>query len=106
MLTYVRSSVSKETFSESEPASYDIIMTATAISMATKVAYDLSQALERPSVRGKFLFVSDRKFYVKGATYGTFRPDGNGDQFPETQVAERDLQLMAANGINAVRTYT
>src|SRR5207237_7925034 len=32
----------------------------------------------RPQVRGKFLFVGDEKFYVKGVTYGAFQPDANG----------------------------
>jgi hypothetical protein len=29
---------------------------------------------QRPSVRGKFFFVGNEKLYVRGATYGTFRP--------------------------------
>ena len=33
----------------------------------------------RPTVRGKFLFVGEEKFFVRGVTYGTFRPDANGD---------------------------
>src|SRR5690349_9809669 len=75
---------------------------------ATKVANDFSPRplSAKPSVRGKFLFVGEQKLYVKGVTYGTFRPDGDGDQFPDADVVEHDLQLMAANGINAVRTYT
>src|SRR6185369_9641188 len=60
----------------------------------------------RPCVRGKFIFVGDEKFYVRGVTYGTFRPDPAGHEFPTPEVVERDFSLMAANGINAVRTYT
>src|SRR6266851_3321508 len=60
----------------------------------------------RPSVRGKFIFVGEEKFYVRGVTYGTFRPDENGDEFPAPRMMERDFALMAENGINAVRTYT
>src|SRR3989475_12613944 len=60
----------------------------------------------RPSVRGKFLFVGDEKLYVRGVTYGTFRPRADGSEVPEPDVAERDFALMAANGINAVRTYS
>src|SRR5881397_101185 len=60
----------------------------------------------RPCVRGKFIFVGDEKLYVRGVTYGTFRPDGNGDEFPAPELVERDFSLMAANGFNAVRTYT
>jgi GT2 family glycosyltransferase len=60
----------------------------------------------RPSVRGKFLFVGDEKFYVRGATYGTFSPDADGHQYPEPAVVERDFAQMVANNLNAVRTYT
>jgi O-antigen biosynthesis protein len=60
----------------------------------------------RPVARGKFLFVGDRKLYVCGVTYGTFRPDANGDEFPPPDTVARDFQLMRANGVNALRTYT
>ncbi len=60
----------------------------------------------RPNVKGKFLFVGDRKLYIKGVTYGTFRPDTHGSQFPDPETVENDFRLMAACGINAVRTYT
>jgi O-antigen biosynthesis protein len=46
------------------------------------------------------------KFYVRGVTYGTFRPGADGDHYPEPDVVERDFARMAANGLNAVRTYT
>lgn len=57
-------------------------------------------------IRGKFLYSGEEKFYVKGVTYGTFKPDSNGSQFPESHVIEQDFAMMAAHGINAVRTYT
>src|SRR5437870_2230719 len=60
----------------------------------------------RPSVRGKFLFVGDEKLYVRGVTYGTFRPRADASEVPEPDVVERDFALMAQNGINAVRTYS
>jgi glycosyltransferase involved in cell wall biosynthesis len=56
--------------------------------------------------RGKFLYLGDEKFYVRGVTYGTFRADAAGDEYPPPATVCRDLMLMAANGINAVRTYT
>ena len=60
----------------------------------------------RPVVDGKFLAVAGRRLWVRGATYGTFAPGPDGEQFgPEWQV-ESDFEAMAANGINAVRTYT
>ena len=60
----------------------------------------------RPCAKGKFLFVGDHKFLVRGVTYGTFRPDDAGHQYGSSDVAERDFALMTANGINAIRTYT
>src|SRR5438445_9370139 len=60
----------------------------------------------RPRVRGKFLFLGDEKFYVRGVTYGTFRPRAEGSEVPAPEVVERDFALMAANGINAFRTYS
>jgi GT2 family glycosyltransferase len=60
---------------------------------------------ERPQVRGKFIFVGDEKLYVRGVTYGTFRPGENGDEFDRDWV-EQDFAAMASAGINALRTYT
>ena len=60
----------------------------------------------RPVVRGKFLWADGQKLFVKGATYGTFRPDQNGAMFPSPEVVARDFEEMAANGLNSVRTYT
>jgi O-antigen biosynthesis protein len=60
----------------------------------------------RPQAHGKFLFVGNEKLYVRGVTYGTFRPDGRGDEFPDPSRVDADFALMAAHGVNAVRTYT
>jgi cellulose synthase/poly-beta-1,6-N-acetylglucosamine synthase-like glycosyltransferase len=59
--------------------------------------------LQRPRVGGKFLFVGNDKFWVRGVTYGAFRPDPKGREYHDATVLERDFSLMAANGINAVR---
>src|SRR5213593_4464906 len=60
-------------------------------------------ALPRPHVRGKFVFTGDAKFYVRGVSYGAFRPDASGHEFHALDVIERDFIQMAANGINTVR---
>jgi GT2 family glycosyltransferase len=60
----------------------------------------------RPVVRGKFLHLGDRKLYVRGVTYGTFRADAADHEYPPPITVGRDFALMRANGINAVRTYT
>ncbi len=57
----------------------------------------------RPRVRGKFLFVGDSKLYVRGVTYGAFRPDEHGNEYHDLEVIERDFAQMAALGINVVR---
>jgi len=57
----------------------------------------------RTHVRGKFLFTGDEKFYVRGVTYGAFRPDASGHEYHDQDVIERDFAQMAANGINSVR---
>jgi beta-galactosidase/beta-glucuronidase len=60
----------------------------------------------RPSVKGKFIFVGDEKLYVRGVTYGPFRPAKDGSEYHCPEAVERDFAVMAENGINAVRTYT
>lgn len=60
----------------------------------------------RPRVCGKFVFLEDQKFYIRGVTYGTFRPREDGSEYPDPQVVEKDFAMMSANGVNAVRTYT
>ncbi len=61
-----------------------------------------------PRVRahGKFFFAGDEKLYLKGVTYGPFRPDGAGEMYGARETASRDLARMAENGINTIRTYT
>jgi glycosyltransferase involved in cell wall biosynthesis len=61
---------------------------------------------ERVYVKGKFLFIRNEKFYIKGVTYGTFKPQADGTQYPEPTVIEQDFRLMADQGINCLRIYT
>src|SRR6266542_4172475 len=62
--------------------------------------------VDRPQVRGKFLYAENEKLFLRGVTYGTFRPDDRGDEFPSADVVDRDFEAMQANGVNTVRTYT
>jgi O-antigen biosynthesis protein len=59
----------------------------------------------RPRAHGKFIDVGDSRLWVRGVTYGSFRPSSDGTHFPEQDVVERDFAAMAAVGFNAVRTY-
>ncbi len=66
----------------------------------------ISRAASRPTVRGKFLFAGDEKLYIRGVTYGPFRPNEQGCEYPGPEGVARDFAQIAANGMNAVRTYT
>jgi GT2 family glycosyltransferase len=62
-----------------------------------------SRCGHRPRTEGKFLFAGDRKLYVRGVTYGAFRPDSSGREYTELDRIDHDFAQMAANGFNAVR---
>ena len=57
----------------------------------------------RPRVGGKFLSVGGEKLYVRGVTYGAFRPDAAGNEYTNADVIERDFAQMTAAGVNVVR---
>ena len=58
----------------------------------------------RPSAPGKFLYVGDTKLWVRGVTYGTFRPTAGGILYLPPTMVRRDFAQIAAAGFNAVRT--
>ena len=64
------------------------------------------RTLGRPQVRGKFLFLGEEKLWVRGVTYGTFRPDESGANYPSPDVVERDFAAITMAGLNALRLYT
>lgn len=53
----------------------------------------------------KFFFEGDRKFFVKGVTYGPFKPDAEGHYLGPRDQVERDLAQMRDVGLNVVRIY-
>ena len=53
----------------------------------------------------KFFFEGDRKFFVKGVTYGPFKPDAEGNYLGRPEQVEKDLALMREVGFNLIRTY-
>ena len=61
------------------------------------------RSCSRPHVQGKFIFAGEEKLYIRGATYGAFRPNEDGDEFYRLDLIERDFAAMAANGMTAVR---
>lgn len=56
-------------------------------------------------VRAKFFFEGDKKFFIKGVTYGPFAPDANGEYFGTPESVAKDLDLMVEAGVNLVRIY-
>ena len=61
--------------------------------------------MERPVVRGKFLYVGEGKFWVRGVSYGTFLVDEEGNEQLAPEVVERDFSRIAENGFNVVRVH-
>lgn len=53
----------------------------------------------------KFFFEGDRKFFVKGVTYGPFKPDADGNYLGKPEQVDVDLALMREAGLNLVRIY-
>jgi O-antigen biosynthesis protein len=53
----------------------------------------------------KFFFEGDRKFFVKGVTYGPFKPDAEGNYLGRPEQVDVDLALMQQMGLNVVRIY-
>ncbi len=53
----------------------------------------------------KFFFEGDRKFFVKGVTYGPFKPDANGNYLGRPEQVDVDLAIMRQIGLNIVRIY-
>jgi GT2 family glycosyltransferase len=63
-------------------------------------------ATGRPRIAGKFFTIDKRKFYIKGVTYGPFRPNAEGCEYHDPARVERDFAAMAQDGLNTVRVYT
>jgi hypothetical protein len=65
----------------------------------------LASISARPSALGKFIYEGTSKLWIRGITYGAFRPNPNqkGEEYWDIKTIERDFAQMAANGLNAVR---
>ena len=64
-----------------------------------------STATSRIRPVAKFFFDGDRKFFVKGVTYGPFKPDAHGNYLGKPEQVDIDLALMREGGLNLVRIY-
>src|SRR5438270_12588007 len=76
------------------------------VQTAIEVLAQRSQVTDRPHVRGKFLYVGEEKFWVRGISYGTFQIDENGEERLRREIVDRDFAQMADNGFNVVRVHT
>lgn len=73
---------------------------------ARTTAASVHPSLLRPRAEGKFLWLGQEKFFVRGVTYGAFPPNARGHQFPDPAQVDKDFALMQEAGINSVLTYT
>jgi len=62
-----------------------------------------SETHEKIEIKGKFFYKGDQKFYVRGVTYGAFKPNEKKQEYTDLAQIDRDFAMMAANGINTVR---
>ncbi len=53
----------------------------------------------------KFFFEGDRKFFVKGVTYGPFKPEADSHYLGSPERLGRDLAQMREAGLNLLRIY-
>lgn len=61
---------------------------------------------QRVVAAGKFLQLADgTPHYMRGVTYGPFKPNSRGEPFPEDDQLAADLRHIAALGFNTVRLY-
>ena len=56
-----------------------------------------AEVSKKINVRGKFLICGEEKFYMKGVTYGTFKPGDDDLQFPVAEMVEKDFAAHLRN---------
>src|SRR5688572_24212956 len=62
-------------------------------------------AQARVRIDGRLFRIGDADWYLKGLTYGPFRPNSAGEHIPEPHRAFADLANMRSLGCNAIRLY-
>ena len=61
---------------------------------------------EKVTVRGKFFYHGNRRFTIKGVTYGPFAPEPDGSEYHTPERVNADFAMMREHGFNTVRLYT
>ncbi len=64
-----------------------------------------ASTLDPIRIRAKFFFEGNRKWFLKGVTYGPFKPNADGDLTATPEQAARDFALMRDLGVNLIRVY-
>ncbi len=76
------------------------------ILMDVSTSLDMTTAAnQRIRPAAKFFLEGDKKFFVKGVTYGPFKPDAEGNYLGRPEQVDVDLALMRQVGLNVVRIY-
>ena len=57
------------------------------------------------TVRAKFFFEGEQPWFLRGVTYGPFRPNADGEFMSTPEQARRDFAMMRDMGINLIRVY-
>ena len=57
------------------------------------------------TVRSKFFHEGEKKWFLKGVTYGPFKPNADGDLTAVPERAREDFRLMREMGVNLIRVY-
>src|SRR4051794_15692011 len=55
--------------------------------------------------KAKFFFEGEKKFFIKGVTYGPFAPDAEGHFVGDPEKARKDFALIQEMGGNLLRIY-
>ena len=57
------------------------------------------------TVDGRFFRAGERKFYVKGCTYGPFATNEAGEPYPSRERTRSDFKQLRQLGANVIRVY-
>lgn len=66
---------------------------------------EMATTNQRVRVDGKFFRLGEKKFFVKGVTYGPFAPNAGGEPYPPEDRAAKDLELVRDLNANTLRVY-
>jgi len=62
-------------------------------------------SVSRVTVDGKFFRLGEKKFYVKGVSYGPFAPNAAGQLFASPEQTAADFEQIKELGANVIRIY-